>query len=109
MTAKKVVLAPQNRIEAYDDIAREFFRAVLDMQYGDCLVTDESRLSDFASCGLPEEIADAAGDLKDLYARWDRWVVPVIGRRYGLVDVSPAVLLFELFERIEGRRSGRVH
>ena len=54
---KKVVIAPQERIDDFERTAVEFFRAVLGMDYGECIVTDESRLSDFASCGLPEDIA----------------------------------------------------
>lgn len=55
---KKVVIAAQERIDDFEHTAIEFFRAVLGMDYGECIVTDESRLSDFASCGLPEDIAD---------------------------------------------------
>jgi hypothetical protein len=47
------------------------------MDYGECIVTDESRLSDFASCGLPEDIADATHSLTALYSAWDARVVPV--------------------------------
>ena len=56
---KKVVFAAQERIDDFERAAVEFFRAVLGMDYGECIVTDESRLSDFASCGLPEDIAAA--------------------------------------------------
>ena len=54
---KKVVIAAQERIDDFECTAVEFFRAVLGMDYGECIVTDESRLSDFASCGLPEDIS----------------------------------------------------
>ncbi|MFN0303671.1 MAG: hypothetical protein ACKVQU_25325 [Burkholderiales bacterium] len=102
-------LAPQDRITAYAETAREFFRVVLDIDYDECLVTDESRLSDFASCGLPDEIADATVGLKTLYAAWDAWVTPVICERYKLFDVAPTVLLVDLFERIEQRRLTHLH
>ena len=107
---KKVVLADQDRIESYDGTAREFFRAVLDMDYDECMVTDESRLSDFSSCGLPDGLGDEAKGLEELYAVWDAWVVPVICERYGLeaADVSPTILLVELFEKIEQQRLKRL-
>jgi hypothetical protein len=107
---KKVVLADQDRIESYDGTAREFFRAVLDMDYDECMVTDESRLSDFSSCGLPDGLGDEAKGLKELYAVWDAWVVPVICERYGLeaADVSLTILLVELFEKIEKQRLKRL-
>ena len=102
---KKFELAPQDLIDAYAQTAGEFFHAVLDMEYGECLVTDESRLSDFASCGMPDELADATDGLKDLYAAWDLWVVPVIYQRYGIDGVKPTMLLVHLFDKIEQQRS----
>ena len=100
---KKVELAPQDRIDAYEDTAREFFRSVLDTDYGECVVTDESRLSDFSSCGMPDDLGESAKGLMELYAAWDAWVVPVICERYDLEakDVPPTILLVDLFEKIE--------
>lgn len=106
---KRNVLAAQDRIDAFEHTAREFLRAVLALDYGECIVTDESRLSDFASCGLPEDIADSAQGLKELYAAWDDWVVPVICGRYRLEQISPTILLVELFELIERQRLNRLH
>ena len=105
---KKVTLAEQDRIDLYEATATEFFRSVLDMDYSECLVTDESRLSDFAGCGMPDELADATPGLKELYAAWRVWVVPVIRDRYGLDDVVPSILLVDLFERIEQQRTRQV-
>jgi hypothetical protein len=101
---KKFVFAPQERIDMYESTAREFFRAVLDLDYCECVVTDESRLADFASCGIPDDLADATDSLAALYEAWDAWVVPIICSRYRVVDVSPTVLLVDLFEQIEAVR-----
>ena len=90
---QKVVIAPRERIDDFERTAIEFFRAVLGMDYGECIVTDESRLSDFASCGLPEDIADATQSFKALYSAWDAWVVPVILQPVwprGYLDDDPA-------------------
>ena len=106
---KKVVIAAQERIDDVECTAVEFFRAVLGMDYSECIVTDESRLSDFASCGLPDEIADGAQSLKALYSAWDGWVVPVICSRYGLADISTTILLVDLFTQIERQRLKKVH
>ena len=107
---KKVVLADQDRIDLYEGTAREFFQAVLDMASTECVVTDESRLSDFSSCGLPDNLGNEAKGLKELYAVWDAWVVPVICDRYDLEAkyLQPTILLVELFEKIEQQRSRRV-
>jgi hypothetical protein len=108
---KRVVVADQERIDAYADTAREFFRNVLDIEFDECLVTDESRLSDFSSCGLPDQLGDEAQGLKELYAAWDEWVTPVICERYGLAvtEVSPTLLLVELFEKIEQQQTRQLH
>ena len=101
---KKVELAAQERIDMYESTASEFFRAVLDLDYRDCVVTDESRLLDFASCGMPYDLAVVTSSLAALYEAWDAWVVPVISLRYGIADISPAVLMVDLFEQIESAR-----
>ena len=106
---KKVVIAAQERIDDFECTAVEFFRAVLGMDYGECIVTDESRLSDFAGCGLPEDIADATRSLKALYSEWNAWVVPVICSRYSLTEISTTILLVDLFEQIERRGLKQVH
>jgi len=106
---KKVVIAAQERIDDFECTAVEFFRAVLGMDYSECIVTDESRLSDFASCGLPEDIADAAQGLKALYSAWDAWVVPIICSRYGLADISTTILFVDLFDTIERQGLKQVH
>lgn len=79
------------------------------MDYGECIVADESRLSAFASRGLPEDIADATQSLKALYSAWDAWVVPVICSRYGLADISPTILFVDLFEQVERQGLKQVH
>jgi hypothetical protein len=106
---KKVVIASQKRIDDFERTAVEFFRAVLGMEYGECIITDESRLSDFASCGLPEDIADATQSLKALYSAWEAWVVPVTCSRYGLADISPTILFADLFEQIERQGLKQTH
>ena len=101
---KKFKLAPQERIEGYESTAREFFRTVLDLDYRECVVTDQSRLVDFASCGLPEGLADGSGSLAASYEAWDAWVVQTLCSRYGVGIVSPSLVLVDLFEQIEAAR-----
>ena len=105
---KKVVIAAQERIEDFERTAVEFFRVVLGMEYSACIVTDESRLSDFASCGLPDDIADGTLSLKALYTAWDVWVVTVNCSRYRLTEVSTAILHVDLFTQIERQRLKKI-
>ena len=52
---RTVKLAPQDRIDVIEDFAREFFAEILDFDYDECLVTDESLVTDF-------DIAEAEAD-----------------------------------------------
>lgn len=106
---KDIELAPQDHVELYDDTARLFFREVLDLNFDAYLVTDESRLSDFSSCGMPDELADTATSLKDLYATWDVWVLAELKSRYGLNYSSTAVPLVALLRDLEQHLSRRQH
>ena len=44
---KRIELAAQTRLLSVEHLAPRFFREVLEMDYEECLVTDESSLSDF--------------------------------------------------------------
>ena len=43
-----IELAPTEQIDAHADEARDFFARVLDFDFDECLVTDESLICDFA-------------------------------------------------------------
>lgn len=101
MEEKKVTFAPQDHIDLYEETARRFVREVLDMSSDECLLTDESYLSDFSSCGMPDELADKTSSLKELYAAWDVWVLGELKSRYGLEYASTAMPLLELFRDLE--------
>ena len=101
MGEKKVEFASQDHIELYEETARRFFREVLDMSSDECLITDESHLSDFSSCGMPDEVADKTDSLKDLYAEWDTWVLGELRVRYGLEYTTTAVPLLTVFRDLE--------
>jgi hypothetical protein len=44
----RIELASTEQLNAHADEAREFFARVLDFDFDECLVTDESRICDFA-------------------------------------------------------------
>jgi hypothetical protein len=52
---KKLTFAPQSRIDAVEDLAPRFFAEVLDFNFHECLVTDESDLLDFADVTGPAD------------------------------------------------------
>lgn len=52
---KRFELAPQDRLTKVEHLAPRFFREVLGREYEECLVTDESDLTDFATADAPRE------------------------------------------------------
>jgi len=72
-------------MEAIEEFAREFFAAILDFDYDECLVTDESFITDF-------DITEAEADRR-------------IRRHYG-VDVSDLIHgpIIDVLETIPERR-----
>jgi hypothetical protein len=45
---EKIEIASQNRLRAVEHLAPRFFQEVLGYDYKECLITDESDLTDFA-------------------------------------------------------------
>ncbi len=81
------------------------------MSWDEVLLTDLSALSDFSSCGLPNDI-ETVGTLTSLYDAWDdawgEWVIPKIEDVFGVkVDKTTILLvdLVDLFDRIEKQPS----
>lgn len=109
MRGKPIVMAERCQIENFDAVANNFFATVLDMDYGDCFVSDESCLSDFSSCGMPESLGPKNSSIQSLYAAWDAWIIPEIARRYGVELTATSVTLVDLFNRITQAKSARVH
>jgi hypothetical protein len=54
---KRIEFASQERLSAVEHLAPRFFEEVLDYDYGNCLITDESDMLDFVRPGPPLESA----------------------------------------------------
>lgn len=98
---KQITFAETSNIEDYEAIARKFLNDILDINYDECFISDESWLSDFSSCGLPEDFNSDGMSLEELYNEWDKYIVIKIKEAYGIeLDMSKKVVLVELFEQI---------
>jgi len=98
---KKITFAETSNIEDYETVARKFLKDILDLDYDECFISDESWLSDFSSCGLPEDFDSDGMSLEKLYDAWDKCIVEKIKVAYGIeLDISKKVGLVELFEQI---------
>jgi hypothetical protein len=98
-----IVWASKDTIDQYDTTAREFLKAIFGQDLSECLLTDESNLSDFATCGLPEALANQASTMNEAYQAWDDWVVPRVCAHYRIEPFDTRIRLIELFRLIETR------
>jgi hypothetical protein len=86
-TGLPIEFASTDRIRFHDDIADDFFRRVLEMNYRECFISDESTLWDFHSEDSNEHLHTKI---------WDAYRVDVS-------DIEDGNLV-KIFERIENRQ-----
>lgn len=101
---KPIVISEQDVIEQYTNIAIDFFSNILGMDYLECLVTDESDLSDFGLCGLDEEESKTVDEMND-YSRilkfWDETILRKINNKYPIYLEKTTIKLIKIFEAIK--------
>jgi hypothetical protein len=101
--SEKIELAPQDEIDLYESIARPFLHEILEVDLSECLITDESNLSDFAWCGYPESESGDDDTVDEPDSVWDVWVVAKVCDKYQIEPFETSIRLVELFRRIEAR------
>lgn len=92
MTKKKITLASQERLVRVEELAPRFFQEVLEMNYFECLITDESDLRDFTDAFGDNDEAEVAAMLDRLEAHY-------------LVDgrAAPSTRIVDLLEFLQSR------
>lgn len=98
-----VTQAPQSAVQGLASTARAFFAESLAMDFDDCLASDESRLSDWSSCGMPDELGADTTNLWELYRLWDAWMLEHLETRYGLRYSTTAVPLLTVLKDLQRR------
>lgn len=94
------IVISQDAIEAYENVARDFFLRVLGMNSDEALITDEAMLRDYSFSG--DRFPDvSSGSLNEAYAAWDRWVLNEIEKEYGITLSSTRISLIALFAQVE--------
>ena len=86
-----ITIAPQDGIDQFEGLAREFLPAILGHDFDEVMITDESSVSDF--CGRLET--------REEFDAWERKVLQRIEDRYGVRPTDCGVLLVDLFRDIE--------
>lgn len=102
-------ICEQDQIDQAAPMGREFFSRVLGIDWDQCLVTDESALSDFSFSGMPAERIPAQGTLAQHYAVWDAWVLAKIQEEFGATIPRTGLRLLAVFELIEQHRRQALH
>jgi hypothetical protein len=102
--AGRVYMSDTDKIDIYEDIARDFLKKIFDINYDECFISDESALSDFAGCNIPEDFVIEKGNLKECYAAGREHTLQKINENYGL-EVDPYDYLITVFEKIRLQRT----
>lgn len=103
----RIELAEQDLIDSMQPLAREFFSDILAMDFDECLVTDESCLSDFCFRGLPE--GSALADLpsyEEALQAWEGFIAARIEQRFSVRVADCSIRLVALLQLIEDARRG---
>jgi hypothetical protein len=103
--------ASSEEIEEYEDIAREFLFVICKISYDVCLITDESCLSDFAGCCVPQSYepdyplsASREEKFKHLYSAGRVEIIAKVKEKYN-IDVNASDYLITIFEQIKQSRN----
>lgn len=103
-TPYQLVISDKDVIDTMTEVSAPFFQDVLGIPLGECLITDESELSDFCGVGLPDAVADTCSTLAALRIAWDRWVLERIAVRYGVHLATTRIRLVQFFEQLRQSR-----
>lgn len=88
MPEQKFTIAEQDLVDIYRPEIREIL-AFLGMDLEECLVTDESSISDFSLCyPASEEPADSLDSYMDAVNRWDAWLEQAWPRHFPNVKLG---------------------
>lgn len=100
---KCITFASRDLIDDYEDIARDFLKRICHLEYDECFISDESGISDFAGCCIPEVMEKEPETLKEAYAAGKQNMIQKTLETYG-VDISDKVYLLEVFDMIYQRK-----
>lgn len=106
--AGRIVMGSSTDIDDYEVIARDFLKEVFHLDYDECFISDESSLSDFAGCGVPEGAVPENCEMQEYYDIGRKYTVDKIMETYG-IEVQPRDYLITVFEKIRVNRTKLVN
>lgn len=92
--------APSTEIEKYKHSCKEFMQTVFHLNTDDCFLSDDSTISDFAGCEMPDELIPHNISLKEFYQLGMEYTIGKIREQYN-IEVSAVDLLIDVFEKIK--------
>ena len=103
---RRTRFADTEMIDGFEAEAHDLLVHILRLSPDEVFISDESALSDFSGCGLPDGIEYAS--LDEEHRAWKTWVLERIQACYGVGPADTDVLLVELFAdirqvRLQGR------
>jgi hypothetical protein len=98
-----IVMADTDAVEDYADIAEEFLMAIFNVDANECFISDESTLSDFAGCAIPDDTPENL-TMEEYYDLGRKYTIEKVSAVYNL-DVDIHDYLFKVFEQIKLSRT----
>jgi len=99
--AGNITFAPTDKIDDYDEIAAEFLLKIFNLKLSECMISDESSLSDFATCAIPDELELDDKSYQELQQIGKTFMLEKIHDCYGFDPASSSYLIdvFDLIRR----------
>lgn len=100
----RLKLGPQDAIEQFEAVAREFLPAIFGLPFDNVILTDGSALTDFEGRAPTREERlelKASATREDGFAMWETLMIRHIHDRYGVQLETVDVFLLDLFRTIE--------
>lgn len=85
-------------IDEFEDVGAQFLRTVLELEWNECALSAETRLSDFTGRAMPMELLPSTLDA--LCETWDQWVLERVRAVYDLRLSDTNVWLLNIFRQL---------
>jgi len=96
---RKIEIAETSILNELEDLAQEFMMNIFDLNLDECLITDESTLSDFSSCNISDMYGNNIS-YQDLIKLGDDFTIHLIDIMYD-IDVKITDKIIDILNKIK--------
>ena len=96
---RKIEITETSRLDELEDLAQEFMMNIFDLNLDECLITDESTLSDFSSCNISDMYGNNIS-YQDLIKLGDDFTIHLIDIMYD-IDVKITDKIIDILNKIK--------